>query len=528
MRYTPVGVSVLALLSGCGWFDSDTPSNSTKVRPGADRQVSASSSLPPAGAAHQYEGAIAPVDETRNGPKIGSLVPDKGGQKKQLEAVAKEAAEHDKQAREAREKAAQETAERQAKEPTGTPIRKSQEPTQGAELPTQPSVPPRAPVTSTPVSPPSEPPAQQSAAPPPAPPQVQAAPPPSAISTAPTPEAVAPPPPLPVDPNKAFSPSPGWAPPSQAQPDRASTTLQATAAPTKMPEVPATPLSPPSAPVPQTAAIPTSTPPAQVPAIAPVPANPNKAFEPPPGWLPPGQTASAPSSPTAAALVSVPRPALTPASPLPERLANPNKAAEPPVGWTPPAGGAAPLPAQTSTAAPSPAPPSPVAEPITAQRADPDGAFGTPNEQGAPEAALSATTSTRPAAAPPAASPAAPSPAANMASVAPRTRAPNPASPPPVATVFFARQSADITDDGKAELARLAKSLKNARQLELHGYAGDGDPVDDRRVALARALAVRSHLIDLGVTPKMDLIIATLPRRSDVTTEHVDIVIPSE
>jgi outer membrane protein OmpA-like peptidoglycan-associated protein len=520
MRYTLAGVSVLTLLSGCGWFDSDTPSNSAKVRPGADRLVPASGSLPSAGAARQYEAAIAPVDETRNGPKIGSLVPDKGGQKKQLEAVAKEAAEHDKQARETREKAAQETAERQAKE-----SRKSQEPTQSAELPTQPLAPPRAPVTSTPGSPPYEPPVPQSAAPPPSPPQVQTATPPSAISTAPTPEAVASPPSLPVDPNKAFSPPPGWAPPSQAQPDGAS---QETATSTKMPEVPATPFSPPSEPAGQTAAIPTSTPPA-VTAIAPVPVNPNKAFEPPPGWVPPGQTASAPSPtapspPTAAALVSAPRPTLTPASPLPARLANSNTAAEPTVAE------AAPLPPQTSTAAPSPVPPPPVAEPIMAHRADPDGAFGTPDEQGAPEAALSATRPTRSAAASSPASPVpvAPSPSGNMASMAARPRAPNPASPPPVAALFFARQSADITDEGKAELARLAKTLKNARQLELHGYAGDGDPVDDRRVALARALAVRSHLIDLGVTAKMDLIIATLPRRSAITTEHVDIVIPSE
>jgi len=98
MRSALLGVSVLTLLSGCGWFDGDTPSNSAKVRPGVDRQVAASSSLPSAGAGHQYEGAIAPIDETRSGPKIGSLVPDKGGQKKQLEAAAMEAAERDKQA----------------------------------------------------------------------------------------------------------------------------------------------------------------------------------------------------------------------------------------------------------------------------------------------------------------------------------------------------------------------------------------------------------------------------------------------
>src|SRR5882757_186028 len=165
MRSALLGVSVLTLLSGCGWFDGDTPSNSAKVRPGVDRQVAASSSLPSAGAGHQYEGAIAPIDETRSGPKIGSLVPDKGGQKAQLEAAAKEAAERDKQAREAREKAAQEAAERKAKEPME--VKGPKEPKE--EPPTQPSVPPPAPVTTTPVPPPATP-AQQSAAPPPAPP----------------------------------------------------------------------------------------------------------------------------------------------------------------------------------------------------------------------------------------------------------------------------------------------------------------------------------------------------------------------
>jgi outer membrane protein OmpA-like peptidoglycan-associated protein len=114
------------------------------------------------------------------------------------------------------------------------------------------------------------------------------------------------------------------------------------------------------------------------------------------------------------------------------------------------------------------------------------------------------------------------------ASVAPRPRAPNPAAPPPVATVFFARQSAEITDDGKAELARLAKTLKRVRQIELRSYAGDGDPVDDRKVALARALVVRSYLIDLGVTPRVELSSTALPRRSNGTTEYVEIIIPSE
>src|SRR5262245_19216904 len=91
-----LSVSMLALAAGCDWFDSRSPVNSVKVGPGAERQVAARNALPSASSGRQYDQAIAPVDETRNGPQIGSVVPEKGGQKAQLEAAAKEAAERDK------------------------------------------------------------------------------------------------------------------------------------------------------------------------------------------------------------------------------------------------------------------------------------------------------------------------------------------------------------------------------------------------------------------------------------------------
>jgi hypothetical protein len=155
-----LGVSMLGLLSGCDWlFGSSTPANTAKVRPGAERQVPASNSLPPVGAGGQHDAAIAPVDETRSAPKIGSVIPDKGGQKAQIEAAAKEAAERDKQAREAREKAALDAADRKAKE-ASTDAKSSKAPVN--EPPTQPSVPPPAPVTTAPAPPPpAAPPADQ-------------------------------------------------------------------------------------------------------------------------------------------------------------------------------------------------------------------------------------------------------------------------------------------------------------------------------------------------------------------------------
>ena len=154
-----LGVLMLTSLTGCGWlFGDSAPSDAAKARPGAERQVAPGNVLQSAGTGRQYDAAVTPVDETRSGPKIGSIIPDKGGQKAQLDAAAKEAAERDKQAREEREKAAQGADERKAKEGKETKNTKA-EPT---EPPTQPSVPPPAPVTTAPVPPPSPaPPADQ-------------------------------------------------------------------------------------------------------------------------------------------------------------------------------------------------------------------------------------------------------------------------------------------------------------------------------------------------------------------------------
>jgi len=157
--YGLLGISTLALLGGCDWFGSSTPADSARIRPGADRQVGASSSLPSANSGRQYDSGIAPVDETR-GPQIGSVIATKGGQKAQLDAAAKEAADRDKKAREEREKAEKETADRKAKE-TPTDAKGSSKPATD-EPPTQSSVPAPAPVTTAPVPPPpASPPADQ-------------------------------------------------------------------------------------------------------------------------------------------------------------------------------------------------------------------------------------------------------------------------------------------------------------------------------------------------------------------------------
>lgn len=126
MNRSMVAVAALALLGGCGWFDSSSPTTSEKARPGAERQVTATNALPGAGAGHSYDGAVAPVDETRSAPKIGSVVAGKGGQKAQLEAATKEANEREAKAREERlrrerEAELKKSTEPGAKPPAGTP-----------------------------------------------------------------------------------------------------------------------------------------------------------------------------------------------------------------------------------------------------------------------------------------------------------------------------------------------------------------------------------------------------------------------
>ena len=154
LRYLWLGLAPFTALGGCGWFDGDAPANSTKVRPGAERAIAPSNALPSASAGRQYDAAVAAVDETRSGPKIGSIIPDKGGQKAQLDAAAKEAAERDKKAREEREKAAE--AERKAKEADAKEGKgdKAAGKAPADQPPTQPAAPPPAPITATPVPPP--------------------------------------------------------------------------------------------------------------------------------------------------------------------------------------------------------------------------------------------------------------------------------------------------------------------------------------------------------------------------------------
>jgi hypothetical protein len=114
-----LAVSTFALLAGCGWFGGDTPTG--KARPGADRQIAPTGTLPSATPGRQSEQGVTPVDETRGtAPTVGSVVGAKGGQRAQKEAADKAAAERDAKARELRDAADREEKAKQKSAPQRT------------------------------------------------------------------------------------------------------------------------------------------------------------------------------------------------------------------------------------------------------------------------------------------------------------------------------------------------------------------------------------------------------------------------
>ena len=93
------GLSAI-LLSGCGWFDGGPSPNQQGGRPGADRTAPVLKALPPPQSGRPHESGVAPADETRTGPAVGSSVSGTGGQKAQKEEAEKQAAEQAKKDRE--------------------------------------------------------------------------------------------------------------------------------------------------------------------------------------------------------------------------------------------------------------------------------------------------------------------------------------------------------------------------------------------------------------------------------------------
>ena len=82
----------------------------------------------------------------------------------------------------------------------------------------------------------------------------------------------------------------------------------------------------------------------------------------------------------------------------------------------------------------------------------------------------------------------------------PSAGAPKGATPQGI-DVLFASGTADLNNDAKAALDKLAENLKSDEKsrLQLLAYATEDSPSKSRRLSLSRALAVRSHLIAKGI-----------------------------
>jgi outer membrane protein OmpA-like peptidoglycan-associated protein len=94
-----------------------------------------------------------------------------------------------------------------------------------------------------------------------------------------------------------------------------------------------------------------------------------------------------------------------------------------------------------------------------------------------------------------------------------------------LASIKFAAQVADIDSAARAELDRVVQNSKGMKGVELRAYAAGRDPVEARKIALARALTVRSYLVDQGVKMRIEVgAFASNAAGSD--SERVDIVAP--
>lgn len=93
-------------------------------------------------------------------------------------------------------------------------------------------------------------------------------------------------------------------------------------------------------------------------------------------------------------------------------------------------------------------------------------------------------------------------------------------------TIAYSPNSANLSEIGRSELARVAGEVntQRLRYIDVRAYAGGADPVDARKVALARALSISSYLIDLKV--KAQIRISGWATAASFESERVEIWFP--
>jgi len=97
-------------------------------------------------------------------------------------------------------------------------------------------------------------------------------------------------------------------------------------------------------------------------------------------------------------------------------------------------------------------------------------------------------------------------------------------------SVSFDSGAAELTEGAKAELGRLAVTLKKTsdQRLQVVAYAAgtDAEASQARRLALSRALVVRSYLIEQGIaSARMDVRALGNKIESDGPADRVDLVL---
>jgi len=101
-----------------------------------------------------------------------------------------------------------------------------------------------------------------------------------------------------------------------------------------------------------------------------------------------------------------------------------------------------------------------------------------------------------------------------------------PPSDPVATTVLFTARSSELSDMARIALGYFAgeANAQRLRQIELRAYVGGDDPVESRKLALARTLAVHAFLIDLGVRARIE--IGGVSQATDMSSDRVEVLTP--
>lgn len=183
----------------------------------------------------------------------------------------------------------------------------------------------------------------------------------------------------------------------------------------------------------------------------------------------------------------------------------------------------------------APPPPKPAPAPAKTAAAKPPESAPPPPERAAPETASPPPQA--PPQAPPKTAAPAPKPPAEVAATTPAKETPPPPKPRPTApvtagqpmTVLFSPGDAQLSDEFAGALNQIADQIKDDERarLQLKAFAAGGStsPSAARRLSLSRALAVRSFLIEAGLSSTKIDVRALGAKYESGPPDRVDVVV---